>query len=244
MTQRRKTWLLGMLALFVLSACVQPPEKPAEPTPSAAPAELPPQCTPAATRAGSQVLAIDTAHSAIEIYVYPAGRLAHLGHTHIISINDIQGFIEVAEPLQQSRLALCLPVESLIVDDPELRAAAGVDFVQQPSAVDIAGTYRNMLSKTQLNGERFPYLVVTGSVINARPAYLDLNLKYDVQEHILTAPARVSWKRTQGGLTAWGELNLNLTDLGIEPFSTLFGALRVRDRLALRFALTAFTANQ
>lgn len=235
--------LLGICATFALTACVRPPEPPPPALPAAAPLALPSDCTQPASRPGAEVLGIDPARSEIRVYIYREGRLAHLGHNHIVSMREINGFVELAQPFDRSRLALCLPVAALIVDAAELRAAAGADFAAQPSASDIAGTRRNMLSDTQLNGANFPYLIVTGSVHEARPPDLALNLQFTVRDRTHALPVTVHLEQSQSVLTAQGTLSLKLTDLGIEPFTALFGALRVRDRLEVQFELAALMVD-
>lgn len=231
--------LLGPMAVLALGACVRPPEQP-----TAAVAPLPPQCSPSSRQPVSQRLTIDSSRSAVRVHVFRAGRLGHLGHNHIVAIRDISGFVELADPLRQSRFALCLPVAGFSIDDPELRVAAGAGFEKQPTPADIGGTRRNMLSESQLHGERFPYLVVTGTVIESRADQLNVRLEFTVRAHSHTTTIPVKWDRTQAGLTVQGDLSLNLTDLGIEPYSALFGALRVRDRLDLQFDLAGVTTGQ
>lgn len=235
--------LLGICATLALTACVPPPEPPPPALPAAAPLALPSDCAQPASRPSTEVLGIDPARSEIRIYVYREGRLAHLGHNHLVSVREIGGYVEVTKPFNQSRLALCIPVAALIVDAAELRAAAGADFATQPSASDIAGTRRNMLSETQLNGANFPYLIVTGAVNDKRPPDLSLDLRFTVRDRTYSLPVTVRLKRLHNGLTAQGTLSLKLTDLDIEPFTALFGALRVRDRLEVQFELAALMVD-
>lgn len=182
---------------------------------------------------------IDAAHSEIRIHVYRDGKLAHLGHNHVVSTRAVAGFLELHEPLAQSRVAICLRAADLVVDDPELRGAAGPDFERQPSASDIAGTRRNMLSATQLDADRYPDIAVTGTVQRAQPPGLELALRITVRDRTYTVPATVTLEQRNGALSARGEMALKLSDLGIEPFTALFGALRVRDTLEIRFELAA-----
>ena len=55
------------------------------------------------------------------------------------------------------RADLYVPLDTLVVDEPALRAEAGFDT--QPSAADIAGTRRNMLEKV-LEADRYPFALI------------------------------------------------------------------------------------
>ncbi len=223
------------LAAALLAGCVPAPQ-PSTPTPAAA---LPAPCRPTAMQPGSRLLRFDPARSHLEIHVYRAGKLARLGHNHIVSTRAIEGFVELAEPIQRSRVALCLPVADFTVDDTKLRAAAGDDFSSQPTPEDIAATRRNMLSETQLDANRFPYVIVTGEVRGERGTDLELTVQFTVRNHHYSAPATVRLERGFKELIARGELPLELTELGIEPYSALFGALRVADGLVVKFELAS-----
>lgn len=224
-----------VLAAVLLTGCV-PPSPPPTPTPAAT---LPAPCRPTSMRPGSQLLRFDPTRSHLEIYVYRAGTLARLGHNHIISTHTMEGYVELAEPIQRSRVTLCLPVADFTVDDSQLRAAAGEDFSSQPAPEDIAATRRNMLSQTQLDADRFPYVIVTGEVRGKRGTDLELTLQFTVRDHHYSAPATVHLERSSKALVARGELPLKLTELGIKPYSALFGALQVADGLVVKFELAS-----
>ena len=101
--------------------------------------------------------------SAIQWLVYKAGAFARLGHNHVISVGALEGSVSLAADPAASEWELVMPVAELVVDNPTLRAAEGEDFASVPSADDIAGTRRNMLSETVLNGEMFPVIRVRGN---------------------------------------------------------------------------------
>lgn len=69
--------------------------------------------------------------------VYRAGRLARLGHNHIISSTGLAGmiFYDAANVEHHNAFAdLYLPLATLNVDNTNLRALAGGEFASKPSS--------------------------------------------------------------------------------------------------------------
>jgi hypothetical protein len=221
LSSRQRAALGAAGAILVLAACRAPSSIPiATPAPVAtAPAALPPH-------AGS--LAIDPAASLIAITVRRGGPLARLGHDHVVAARTIAGSVDPA----RGHATLRFRLDELTVDEPALRATAGLDT--QPSADAIAGTRRNMLTRV-LDAEHHPWVDVaierTGAAtVNAAITLHGVTRRYDV-------PVVLAQEAT--GLRASGTLALRQTDFGLVPFTVLGGALAVQDELALRFDLLA-----
>ena len=106
-----------------------------------------------AAERGAKVYRVEPGDSLVVVRVYRGGRLAKLGHDHVVSGREPRGFIDA----DKGRGDLYVAVETLAVDDPAQRAAAG--FESTPSESDIAGTRSNMLEKV-LQAERFPFVVL------------------------------------------------------------------------------------
>ena len=178
---------------------------------------------------GEGVLRIDSARSLVAITVRRGGSLGHLGHDHIVASRAVQGYVAPRE----GRADLFIPLAELTVDEPALRAEAGLDT--QPSASDIAGTRSNMLDKV-LEVQRFPFATLRVD----RPAP-DAPLAVAITLHgvrrTFTVPAAVAAR--PGELSVAGRLEFNQSDFGIAPFSILGGAVQVQDRLSLRFSILA-----
>ncbi len=206
---------------------------PEEPAAQEAPAE--PEPAPPRER----VFKVDGQASLVEIFVYREGRLAHLGHNHVISSRDLQGTVTVAPKIEDSRLDLRLPVATLVVDDPALRKAAGKDFDIPLSDSDIEGTRTNMLGAKVLDAKQFPAVQVRATV--AGGALPVLKLDADVQVLGIRTSLRVPVKVEMGDdrLTASGIFEVYQTKLGMKPFTTLVGALKVKDKLKVRVHIVA-----
>ena len=57
------------------------------------------------------------------------------------------------------------------------------------------------------------------------------------RETLLTVP--LQWEQQDGTLRASGEFSFRQSELGLEPYSLLLGALRVADEVQARFELVA-----
>jgi len=195
---------------------------------------------------------IDTERSFLRLYVYRSGRLAHLGHNHVISAHELIGAITVHPDITQSSFSFTIPVTSLVVDAPEARKTAGVAFNTVPSAADIAGTRRNLLGKRLLAAKQYPTISVQSASINRAttghplqatdstvPALLNVNLLIDIAGQQRTVKANTKVTVMDSMLVSRGELTLRLTDLGLTPFSILNGAIAVKDELVLHYQISA-----
>jgi len=232
-----------LLGAALLAACAGAPveEQPAPAAPTAPAAQAPPgfPSTQYESEKSGKVYRIAPAESQADIYVYRAGRLARFGHNHIITSRDVNGYVLLGRDTGSSRLDLYFPVDTLSIDEPELRAAAGDDFSSQPSANDIAGTRKNMLSEKMLNAAQFPYVVLSGKWNGGTPETPELDLTVTVRgiTHTVHAPTHVA--HDGDVLRATGELKLSHAELGLEPFSALGGALSVADAFTVHYKITA-----
>jgi polyisoprenoid-binding protein YceI len=202
-------------------------------------------CLVCAVPAGAQEArqyTIDAAGSDVHWLVYKAGSLARLGHNHVISVSDLAGTVMTNADPSASRFELQFHVQALTVDDPKLRGGLGPDFASVPSADDVAGTRKNMLSDRVLMGEKYQTIKVTGvgpaGVADAQ------NLKITVELLGRTVPLTVPTKVEMHGddLTASGEFDLTHTALGMMPFTVMLGALQVADNMKFAYRIHATAA--
>lgn len=220
---------VGFLVLLLV-AC-QPPV-----APLLSDARLAPLAIPAAARR----FVVQPGESELLILVYREGRLARLGHNHVISSTQLDGVVYLAPDLLNSAVELRLPVATLEVDRPANRARAGDEFPGEIAPDAIAGTRDNMLGSAQLDAERWPeLLLVSRGITGAEPQLkLELDMALKNQVTAITVPVRLR-REGDARLIAEGEFSVLQTDLGLQPFSALLGALRVRDQLDIRFRIVA-----
>jgi polyisoprenoid-binding protein YceI len=243
--------LTGTVALVsILSACsatqevttpeepAQKPETPAAEAPEAS-AETAVVAEPAPAIPEERVFKVNGEASLVEIRVYREGRLARLSHNHIISSKDLQGSVILARDIRNSSLDLQLPVTTLIVDDPALRQEAEKDFNTAVAESDIEGTRTNMLGEKVLDAKNFPKIRVRAKVAGGKLPVLELDASLRILgiSNSLKIPVKVETDGDQ--LTASGIFDIHQSEFGMKPFSTLVGALKVKDKLTIRFRIVA-----
>lgn len=225
----------AMCVIVVLAACARrprgiPPPPPAVTAP-AAPSPLVP--TQRYTIAAGEV----------RVRVYRDGPLARLGHNHVVTTTALTGEIELAEPPAASRFLLQLPLDSLQVDLPQERDAAGADFSAPVPQKDREATRRNMLGPDQLDADRHPLLVIRSSALTGGPEHWVARVRLQLRgsEHGLEVPFRLS--RSQHEVLVAGSLTIDHAAIGLVPFSVALGALRVRPGIEVDFRLRALPEN-
>ncbi|MDE2002017.1 MAG: YceI family protein [Betaproteobacteria bacterium] len=232
--------VVWLIALALLVACAQqpalPPQAlpPALPIPGAAGTEVPPPSFPLAfyrdtARRGEPVFEVDPARSLVVVEVRRAGSLARLGHDHVVASHDLRGYVAP----DAGRADLYVSLDRLTVDEPSLRAQAGLDT--QPSAEDIAGTRRNMLEYV-LHADRHPWALIAVMGYANSP---DLGVAITLNGVTRRVPVHVAIASDAGAYDVTGAFAIDVTDFGIPPFSILGGALTVANRLDLRFEIHA-----
>lgn len=178
--------------------------------------------------------------------MFRGGVLANAGHNHVIASHALTGTIHVAEgALLQTTFELHLPVAQLTVDEPALREALHrEDFPPEVPESARAGTARNMLGESLLDGAHHPEIVL-------RSAGLSPGADGEVQAQVLATVkgqdhlihATVHYELQGSALRASGSLSLKQSELGLTPFSALLGALTVQDEMQVRFELKAHAAE-
>lgn len=181
-------------------------------------------------RKGGKILRVDSSHSLVTIKVRRAGLLSRLGHDHIIASRDVTGYVSPSRGVAD----LYVPLDTLIVDDPGLRNAAGFDT--QPSQQDIEGTRRNMLTKT-LDAKHFPYALIHVARADAAQPALQVTITLHGMTRNFEVPAQ--FESVPDGISVSGKLSFKQSDFGITPLSVFGGALRVQDGIDLQFHILA-----
>jgi polyisoprenoid-binding protein YceI len=228
---RWKLLLCGLAALPLLSACPTPPRAPAPP----------PQTTAPAPHVGTPYV-IAPAASLLTILVYRAGTLASAGHNHVIASHELAGTIWLpAEPLRSS-FEVQLPVDTLTVDEADLRAAQhSADF--PPDVPDGAkeGTRRNMLGAALLDAANNPQIVLRALSLSAgsEAGTVQAHVQSTVRAQQREFDAPVHYQLNGDTLTVSGEFALRQSELGLTPFSAMLGALQVQDEMHLTFRMVA-----
>ncbi len=185
------------------------------------------------------VYQVDAEGSDIRMLIHRAGALSWLGHSHVVSVGQLDGTIYVHPNLERSRFELEIPVQGLIVDDPLLRRQEGDEFSTRLSKGDIAGTRSNMLGKRVLNAERYPIVRLTGTGPRGDGPEFMLGFSMEVLGNVVEMRIPLNLRLDGDRLEATGAFQLSHSDLGMRPFSRMLGALRVADELNFKYRVRA-----
>jgi len=224
----------ALLLSLALVACARPLPPPAPAAPPGGPMALPKNFPAAeyqrAAARGEPVYRIDPERSLVVVRVYRAGPLARFGHDHVVASRSIQGY--ALRATQGSRADLYAPLAALTVDEPALRAEAGMSTT--PSAADIEATRQNMLEKV-LEVERFPFVTMNIEASGGGVDGLRAEITFHGVSRTVPLSAEIAWPDGGNAVHARGRFTLRQTDFGIRPFAFLGGALRVRDDVDVDF---------
>lgn len=218
----RQRFLLAVLALAGCAAPPRPGPAPEAPVPPAAPGAV-----------------YEITGSDLTVRAYRDGPLASLGHNHVIASTGLRGRFVLREPLSASSFEVELPLDSLTIDEPARRAAAGADFPGELTEADREGTLRNMLGPALLAADRFPVLRARSLSIESRGKALDVTMRVEVAGAARVLVVPVELRQEADTLEAQGRFTVTHAELGLAPFSIAFGALRVREDIDVEFRLSA-----
>jgi hypothetical protein len=248
---RKHPLLIGIpviLATALLGACAtkqQPSQSGAQSgaTPATAPALPPPSMPADLPKAEYSGETHWTLHSArLIIKVGKAGRLARLGHNHLVHSDAVVGYAKIA-PNGDLSAAVYLPTNSLQVDDQKLREAFRLRdasrYASQPTPKNITATRANMLGERVLDATRYPYLRahLSGSIqpdLPGETTSIELTLSIRDRQVVLTPSLR--WQRNGLSIDIHSEFEVHHQQLGMTAFSALGGALRVAEILSIELS--------
>lgn len=223
------------MTLGVLVGCTGTPERPID---ESASLSWPAFARP---KAGETVYRVDSGASELRIRVDPEGAMARLGHSHVIGGDAVSGTVILGDAQAGARVDLIIDTSSLEVDQPEWRVAEGLEPDLDPGA--ISGTRANMLGERVLDAAHHPEISIRSTGVSG-PAWLpDVTVRIRLRGTVREFVVPVSVERTDRRLTASGALDLQQSNFGIEPFSAAGGALRVSDRMRIRFRIVAEEAG-
>ncbi len=238
MSLRRSRWPAARLACagLLLGALLAGCEIARQPQPAAPPPEAawPAFDYTAARARGLPVYALDSARSRVDVVVGRDGPLARFGHDHAIVLASPRGRLLYPQALEQARADLRFAVTDLQVDPAEARARHNLDT--QPDAAAVAGTRDNLLQHV-LAPQQWPWIDVSlaefrrdGDVLSA-----SLDIAVNGQHTVTRQPFTLEVDGT--GARATGHFSLAQSQLGLQPFSTLGGGLRVADTMEIYIEL-------
>jgi polyisoprenoid-binding protein YceI len=182
--------------------------------------------------------------SLLVVLVYRAGPLAAFGHNHLVACRCIGGMIYVPHDPAQASFDLRIPVGRLTVDDPAMRAAEhSADFPADVSESAQQAVRHNMLTAPVLDSAQYPDIVMQAQGLqhssDGKPGDIIARVLIRLRGESRSITVPVHYDLRANEVVASGEFPLEQTDLGLTPFSTLGGALSVRNGMTVRFRLVA-----
>ena len=189
--------------------------------------------------AGATVYTIDADRSLVTLRVYRAGRLAKLGHNHVITSANETGRAWTNGTPATSGFEVRMAVVDLVVDDPAARAAAGADFPGEISEAARDGTRANMLRAEVLDGERYPEIVVRAGSLNGAWDQPTVAASVTLKGQTRSIDVPLAIVRTDDAIVAQGSFTVLQSDFGITPFSIGGGAIAVADAVDISFEIRA-----
>ena len=201
----------------------------AEVLPSSCPAWLAAQ-----QRGEGRLYRVDAAGSQVRIHVFRAGRLAKVGHNHVLGVERLDGQVFIpSDGIAGAGVELAFRLDDVGIDKPEWRAGLGAEFASVPTASDVAGTRTNMLRA--IDGERFPAISMRSSAVGGAFPVLAVKLavRWHGQVRDIDVPVRVARPSGDAPLHAQGALVLRQSEFGIAPFSVFGGLLAIQDELTV-----------
>lgn len=227
--------LLAFGLMLLLAACQPAERREAVPeTAEATPAAWPQWDYESAARRGSEVYRLTPGMSNIDIIAGREGPMARFGHDHVISLYAADGFLAISDPLSGSRGEIRFRVDDLKVDEAGKRLHYQLD--SEPNSGDIESTRNNMLYRV-LEARQWPYIFISISQIDSGPNGWSADIEFRVKDRDYRARLPFSLVKAQGSVRVFGEMALEQSELGLQPFSVLGGGLRVSDELRIHFNL-------
>jgi hypothetical protein len=196
------------------------------------PAEFPGAYYRALRAQGNPVFGVDPTRSIVVIEVRRGGSLARFGHDHAVASRDLAGIVAP----DARRADLWVPLDTLTVDEPALRAEAG--FETQPSPEDIAGTRSNMLGRV-LEIDRYPYALIAVSALGSTGNSIRLRMAITLHGTTRCFETSADVDSTKDELSVSGAIAIDQSEFGIVPLSVLGGAIAVQDRLTVSYRIRA-----
>ena len=203
---------------------------------------------------------IDPGRSTFAVLTHKAGIAAGLAHYHLIVATAPKVLLDFeSEHPEATKCTFVVATEALEVDAPAARAALkgrlrelGLQKEDLPAVPDSdrKKVRAAMLGASQLDGAKFPEIRAEvlrlerggASAAGAEGAW-NLLLRLTIRDRTLERKLAAVWSEKEDVLTAETFAELRFSDFGIQPYSTMLGAIRNDDRFHLYVNVVAHPAR-
>ena len=177
--------------------------------------------------------------SELRVLVYRSGLLGGFGHNHVVSTGNVSGRIDIAEDPTASSVELTIPVDGFEIDDETIRREEGEAFEKEVSDKDKRGTRKNMLGKRLLDSARFSIITIRTQSWSGQLAEILVKAEITVRDHTNAVEFPIAVDVSDERIIVTGSFAVTHEQLGLKPFTAVFGGLRVRDGMEIKFRITA-----
>jgi polyisoprenoid-binding protein YceI len=178
--------------------------------------------------------AVDADASTLTVFAYKDGFFSSLGHDHTVAARGVTGSVSVdpARP-EGGRVEFTVPAARLEVLDPNASADDRAS-IQKNMENDVLEVAKHPTISFRSAEARRSARVATGTAV-ALDVTGDLTLHGTTRR--ITVP--ITLRFDDGAVRAAGEVTLDQPDFGIEPYSALLGAVKVRRDVKVAFDVVA-----
>ena len=155
-------------------------------------------------------------------------------HDHVIAAVDWKGSVTLdPEDLSAGSVSVQIPVSGLRPDLPDMRSLVGYDVML--TEAQQAQVTEHMLSGDQLDGKSFASISFTGSRCSGALEALTVTATLMIRgkSRHLEVPVQVSFE--DEAIRVQGSFQVGHADVGLKPYSALFGQLKNREDLHFTF---------
>ncbi len=161
---------------------------------------------------------------------------ARFAHNHAIRSTNWTGVLERIGAGTDCRVSLELPVEGLVVDEPQMRRRVGYDDdIADNQRAEIRG---HMLADNQLNINEHSTMTFEGTQCSGADndrGTLAIDGRLTIRGASKNVRMNMQYRLINGTLYLRGELGITHSDFGFRPYSAFAGSVRNQENMTLGF---------
>ena len=173
------------------------------------------------------------------VQLFIDGLASSFGHDHVIHAVDVTSQLQLDPDVGVGALQMVARTATLKADEPWLRSKYRLK--ERLDADDIREVERAMKAEDQLDVEHFPTIVFQSTTLQKQSEnvwFVEGNLTIRGKTQVVRFVAEVDVRDTR--IAARGQLRFKQSRFGYEPYSSMLGALRLKDEvlMTVEFAAT------
>ena len=180
--------------------------------------------------------AFDPAQSSVYVTVQrdESAMGSDLAHDHVVAAGVWSGAFQLdPDDLAACKVEIIVPVTGLVADQPELRRAVGYDVMLTDAQQ--AQVKEHMLGSSQLDASKYGSITFRAESCSGSLDALVVEASLQVHGTTKRFKPTVAVTLDEGTVRVKGSFQATHAELGFEPYSAFFGALRNADPLAFHF---------